>query len=248
MHRVLIHDLPEPAAGSLVSVEGDEAQHALRVKRLEAGSAVVLMDGRGLVVEAEITGFDKLGRSGGKSLWRMTARATAVERFKPARPEVRVLAPAPKGPRVDAMVEQLSQVGASSWSPLIASRTVVDPREKKLHRLERVCDESAKQCGRAWAMEIGKPTRFADAIKPRDGEAVLVADASGGAMPTVEADVVRVVIGPEGGLTNGELEKARDAGASIVKLGPNVMRLETAAVVATAMVTRVVCSNEGVMQ
>lgn len=232
-HRIMLEQLPDGVdsppdlVGMVVTIGGDEAHHAIRVKRLEVGERVELLDGRGLVARGELRDTRKLSRSGD---WALDVVVTEAVRAVPLSPRVEVFASAPKGERLEHMIEQLSQVGAALWAPLVTTRTVVEPRENKLHRLERVSIEACKQCGRAWAMEIGPATALEDAM--RFNGVVIVADASGGAVPELVSDrPVRLLVGPEGGWTAAELEQLRAAGAAITRLGAHVMRVETAAVV-----------------
>ena len=73
------------------------------------------------------------------------------------KPRVTVLASAPKGDRLEAMIDGLSQVGASAYAPLASERTIVEPRQGKLDRLTRIAIESMKQCGRAWMLSAMTP-------------------------------------------------------------------------------------------
>lgn len=141
---------------------------------------------------------------------------------------------APKGDRLASMIEGLSQVGAASWSPMTTRHTIVEPGAGKIDRLERVAAESAKQCGRAWMLEIGRGGDLAAAL---ERERVVVADAAGDEYTSGGGDVgVRVLIGPEGGFAADEIERARAAGARVCRFGAHIMRIETAAVVSAAMV------------
>lgn len=144
----------------------------------------------------------------------------------------------PKGPRLEHMIDQLSQIGVGAWSPLISTRAVVDPRRGKLDRLERVCLEAVKQSGRAWAMRI-EASVAARSLPITSG--VIVADRSGDPLGAVgpTGEDLTLLIGPEGGWTPDELERFRSGGARIVSFGPHVMRIETAAVVAAGVLLQV---------
>lgn len=213
---------------------GEEAQHAVRVKRVEAGESVEVLDGRGNVGEGEVIETGKRGRE-----FVMSIRLSRVRQAEAIRPRVVVLSATPKGSRVDELIDQLSQAGAAEWSPLETERAVVDPRETKLHRLERVAREASKQCGRAWAMTIGPKHPLARALQADGRTLVVVADAAGEPFSRgVLADraEVRLLVGPEGGFTGAEIEQARKAGAAVVSFGPHAMRIETAAVVGTGTI------------
>lgn len=272
MHRVYVGDLDLPPleTGQVIALEGDEAAHLSRVKRLGEGDAVALLDGCGREAEAVIVeeadagvrawavggGASGKGEVGNKAEPKPTTsgeggggdrrklstsrrhrravflRVQSVRLSEPLSPRVEVWTAVPKGGRVDDMVDQLSQVGASAWVPMQCARSVVEPREHKLDRLRRIAIESAKQCVRPWLMEIAPIASFADAFQlpmvavrgggvgeERTGRlAVILADARGvefepkpvllqakGQGAAAAPTTVRVLIGPEGGWEEREL-------------------------------------------
>lgn len=217
--------------GVMISVSGDEAQHATRVKRLTQGDAIEVLNGTGQIASAIIE------RVGSRKEHQLDLRIEAVESHPPPSPRVEVWSAAPKGARLDEMIEGLSQTGCVLWRALICERTIVEPREGKLARLERIAGESAKQCGRAWTMLIGEPVAFGDALAAPGAERVLIADASGAdvhELTRIACRSMRLLVGPEGGLSPAEVAAARAAGIEFVRLGPHIMRIETAAVVGCA--------------
>ncbi len=227
-HRIVIQTRPAPGP---VTIEGEEAHHAARVKRLGEGDTVELLDGHGSVATALIVGISKP-----RGEWRLELDITEVHTEPPLAPRVEVYAPAPKGPRLADMVDALSQVGAAAWFPLETARTIAEPRAGRLGRLDRTALEAAKQCGRAWLLEVGAATPLERALVGAPGAAVVVADASGGAYRATGAGTVRLLVGPEGGWTPAELDLARAAGALVHRFGPHILRIETAAPTAAAIV------------
>ena len=224
LHTLFTSDIP--GVGDRLVVEGDEARHAVRSKRIEAGDIVAITNGCGAVAEAEVL---EARRS-------LVLTIRTIDTVDPILPEVRVFAATPKGPRMDKMIDTLSQVGARSWTPLATKHSVVDPGSNKIERTRRIAAESAKQCGRAWVMEIGRKTEFERAIDVAHGTRIVIADASGGPYVASGAQGVTLFIGPEGGWTDGELAEARGAGASICSFGVHTMRIEVAAPVAVACI------------
>ncbi|MDP1660699.1 MAG: 16S rRNA (uracil(1498)-N(3))-methyltransferase [Phycisphaerales bacterium] len=237
-HRLTLETTP-PAAGTAFSLTGDEAWHAVAVKRVQKGDTVELLDGRGTVATATVTASDKRKRDALLDL-----RIESVRQEPPTSPRVELWSAVPKADRAAHMIDQLAQAGAALWRPLVASRSVTDA-DHKAERLQRIATEASKQCGRAWHLAIDPPVSVADAAawsashKPPAG-AMLVADADGlppSALP--RADHLVVLVGPEGGFTDAELITLRAAGAASVRLGPHVLRTETAAVAAgVAMLCR----------
>lgn len=240
-HRVYLPDASPLAPGSILEIAGQEAHHALRVKRLGVGAEVEVLTGRGLRALGTIREILKNPARHSKPDWTIHLLIERVAEEPPIRPNLTVLASVPKGPRLESMIDQLSQVGAASWSPLVTSRTVVTPRTGKMGKAERVAAEAAKQCGRAWTMTIGTPVMLADALTRAHTEGdsatrLVLADGSGEPFEADDAENITLLVGPEGGFAEPEVEAARKAGASVCRFGPLVLRVETAAVVAAGVI------------
>ncbi|MFZ4573695.1 MAG: RsmE family RNA methyltransferase [Phycisphaerales bacterium] len=218
-------------AGARLLIGGEEAHHALRVKRLETGDRVRFCDGRGGVAEGTIAETRKERRSGE---WQFDADCGPVEVTPPDAPRLRVWSGVPKGDGLGQMIDGLSQVGATGWAPLVSARTIVEPREGKLRRLERVAEEAIKQCGRSWLLEIGEGWELAQVLDA--GGTLIAADVSGDEYTRTGAEALGLLIGPEGGWDPRELALMRSRGVRIARFGPHVMRVEVAAVVGAALV------------
>lgn len=228
-HTLYIDDRSLPTLpGESIRIEGEEAKHAIRVKRVSEGDQVRVLDGRGNVLTTRVTDA--------RRALELVVEASAEE----PRPAITIeLATAtPKGQRLDKMIDMLGQVGAGIWHPLATKYGVVEPGANKIDRMERICRESAKQSLRAWPMKIGGPMSFKDALSTGSDTRLVIADASGGDYRPGGAGTVRALVGPEGGWTEGELGAAQNAGAQVVGLGPHVLRIETAAIVLTALIVR----------
>lgn len=149
----------------------------------------------------------------------------------------------PRKERFEWLLEKVTELGVERVVPLETQRSVVRvPPNKATDRVERwqrICDEAARQCGRAQATSVEPPTTLDDALArpPHARELVLApsaADAFGDAVPTTARDVA-LWIGPEGGFAPDEL-LALTARAVAVRLGPRVLRSETAGIVAASVV------------
>ena len=207
----------------------DGEEHHLKVRRAEAGAAVEVRDGEGLI------GRGRLVRQGkGWSVDVTELRQAA----KPA--ELTLAVGAGDRDRFEWVVEKATELGVTSVIPLETERTAgvaSRVRPQHLDRLRRQALEAVKQSGAAWATRVEAPSTLGDFVaRPVAGEG-WVAEASGGAVPAVVGTgPLTVVIGPEGGLTAAELERLRAAGYAPVRLGPHTLRFETAAIVAAAAV------------
>lgn len=227
-HRLFIPGIRLEPEGRF-SIEGEEARHAARVKRVAPGDTVEVLDGSGTV------GLGRVGHASRtpRGEWVVEGVIESVSRVPPVVPQVEVWSAVPKGDRVEGMIDALSQAGAGAWGPLSCAREVVVPRGGKLERLRRRAIEASKQCGRAWIMDLVEGGTIADAFR---GASVVLADASGTAYHPTGTLVTRVLVGPEGGWTDEEVESARARGASVARFGPHAMRIEVAAVVAAGIV------------
>ena len=222
----------------------DEA-HARRVLRLRRGDEIIGLDGRGTRWPLRLT--PEVGTGLGQ---RLGVELAGPARFEPAPgepgaalPWIEVAVALPREKRAEAMLGRLVQLGLAALTPLAAERSQ-GPRaslsEARRGRLERAAREACKQCGRAWLPEIGGALRPGELARARSGcpLALLAPGAAGGlqawageldpAQGTRERPIV-LVVGPEGGLTPAEEAELEAAGARPVRVGPHVLRIETAA-------------------
>jgi 16S rRNA (uracil1498-N3)-methyltransferase len=229
LHRITLDAAP-PQAGQPLTITGDEAWHAVMVKRLQTGDTVEILDGRGTVANATVTRTDKRKRHAVIDL-----RVNSIDRHPPTSPCVEVWSAVPKADRASQMIDQLAQAGAAVWRPLITERSVTDA-DHKADRLHRIAVEASKQCGRPWHLALDTPRTIDDAVAwagSHPAGSLLVADGDG-KPPTAfaSAEHLVVLVGPEGGFTPAELVTLRAANAASLRLGPHILRTETAAVAA----------------
>ena len=219
-------------APGLVELDGPEAHHLATVCRLHPGDRVYLFNGDGHQYPAEVVATERR---------RVSLRIVGVE--TPGRElgfRLEVAAPLPKGDRGQFLVEKLTELGVTAFIPLRTARTVVEPRETRLERLQRQVIEASKQCGRNVLMSIGELADWEAYTGRADLPGMrLVAHPGGeeGGPSELSAGGVAVAVGPEGGFTDEEIVLARDRGWRVVGLGPRVLRVETAAVTLAARVT-----------
>lgn len=210
-----------------IVLEGDEARHAVRVKRVSAGQRVAVLNGLGRRVICEIA------EAGRTLVLEVISDGTA----EPPAPRIELYTATPKGPRAGDLIDLVSQAGAESWTPLETAFGVESVRENRRERLERVAIESLKQCGRAHLLEIGANAALNDACDTAPDTQLVIADANADRYePAMNAERVRVLIGPEGGWREDELAGAVERGATPCRFGPHVMRIETAACAAVAII------------
>lgn len=244
-HCAGLADLPVDEHGRVAPshplvLEPDQARHAAEVLRLGRGDAVVLFDAAGRVAEATLDRVEPR---------RVTAAVRVVRVMPRVRPELQLAVALPKGPRGQDMVNQLVQLGVDRLTPLRSERATVAPRSGKLERWERVVLEACRQARRPWRMTIDEP-RGLDAVLAEQAELKLLSSPGGAALADLRgriaaAERVLVLIGPEGGWSAGELAAAASAGCVAWWLGPHVMRIETAAAAAAAILRHAAGRSSG---
>ncbi len=234
-HRILL-DHPIPPPGSSLTLSGDEARHALRVKRLQPGDTLGLLDGRGGVASGRLLASARSGRHD----WTCQIEVVDAQSFEPIRPRVEVFSGVPEGDRLASLLDGISQAGAALWAPLdseFGGAAARSGRAAAHERLSRIVRESAKQCGRAWLLDLAPPISFRDALSLEHTSFIVLADASGAPYsPSAESDTIRLLVGPEGGWSPHELDLAREHAVQPVRFAPHTLRVETAAAIATAII------------
>jgi 16S rRNA (uracil1498-N3)-methyltransferase len=222
------------SAGDAVELDGDEARHAVVVKRIRAGEQVVLTDGAGTSVTVTVDATTKTS---------LSATVDEVATVAPERPRVVVVQAIPKGDRGELAVEMLTEVGVDLIVPWAAARCVSvwrgDKQAKTLAKWRSTARESAKQSRRAWFPEVAEMVGTADVVallRDADVPVVLHEAASGplGDLPVPGRGEIVIVVGPEGGISEEELAAFAEVGAEPVRLGSSVLRTSTAGVAATA--------------
>jgi len=229
-----VESLAGVVPGDLVEVEGDEAHHAVAVRRLRDGERLVLTDGAGTTLTGVV-------RATGKR--RLTVEVGDVVNQPEPEPRVTVVQALPKGDRGELAVEVLTEVGVATVVPWAAARSVAvwrgDRAEKSLGRWRATAREAAKQSRRSWFPHV-EPMATTPGVCDLVGRAelavVLHEDATTAlaSLAVPARGSVVVVVGPEGGLTDDEVAAFTDAGAHAVRLGDEVLRTSTAGVVAVA--------------
>jgi len=228
-----------PAEGRLV-LEGDEARHLTRVRRIGVGEVIEVFDGKGFASRARV-------EHAGKNRVELTLLGEPIaDRVAPCR--LTLATAVPKGERFDWLIEKATELGVVRLVPLITDRSVVDPREAKLDRLRRLIVEAAKQSGRNRLMELESPTPWTTLARTPAEEMRLLAHPGGApasAWPSIRHEVpVTLAIGPEGGFTEPEVDLAVERGWQVIGLGATLLRIETAGLAGSAAILALTGSPE----
>jgi 16S rRNA (uracil1498-N3)-methyltransferase len=223
-----------------VVLQGESHKYLTRVLRLRAGDPVTIFDGQGQEVEARID--------------EVSARSTmlvlgARRRIEPrAGAALTLIQAVSRGERMDLVVQKATELGVSAIVPVWTERTVVQAAgDGRLRRWRTIAQEAARQCGRADLPIIAEPRALAAALAEAPtgaaaapGRLLMLWEESTGTplRRALAGDerAVTLLVGAEGGFTAGEAEAARAAGFETVGLGPRILRTETAAIAALAIV------------
>ena len=231
MSRALFYIDALPDVGGVAVVDGDEGFHASTVRRMRVGEELDLSDGAGAsahcVIEEAVKG-------------RLTARVLSLTSVPAPNPPVTVVQALPKSERSELAIELATEAGADAFVAWQSERCVARwdgaaKIEKGLRRWCSVARSAARQSRRPWVPTVTGPVSTAELLGSLSG-LVLVLHESATVplrnMPVAQADSVTVIVGPEGGISDSEIEQLTAAGALAVRLGPSVLRTSTAAAVA----------------
>ncbi len=230
-HRFYCPHLVE--SGSVI-LEDAEAHHLTHVLRHQPEDIVELFSGAGLVAACRIAVIRKRD---------VEVNILASRRDPPVRLELTLATAVPKGDRFDWLIEKATELGVSRLVPITTSRSVVDPRDSKLDKLRQTVITACKQSGRNNLMPISSVTSWNDFLKEFSAEhRMLIAHPNGERLETViqsfdnNSKQLVVAIGPEGGFSDEEVQSALSLGAKAVQLGPQILRIETAAIAVSARI------------
>jgi 16S rRNA (uracil1498-N3)-methyltransferase len=208
-----------------------EAHHLLHVLRAEVGTSVELFDGRGTVASGKVI-----------ELHRKDAKIELHEVHNaPEHKRLTLLTAVPKGDRFRWLIEKATELGVSRLVPISTERSVVNPRETKLKKLEQTVISACKQSGRNWMMQISEVIALKDALKAiSESTTILAGHPDGIALNEVDlttTEEIAMLIGPEGGFTADEADWLQQANVQLVSLGSNILRTETAGIALTSWIT-----------
>jgi 16S rRNA (uracil1498-N3)-methyltransferase len=230
--------LPRQYAGEpRVTLSGDSFRHVAKVLRMREGDRLGAVDHRGARYELVLL---RVGRTTCEAA--VTPREAAAAPREPG-PRITLLQCLPKGRKIDLIVRQATEAGASRIVLLVSERTVVRPGEVdgRSARLLRIAREALEQSGSPSLPRIEGPRPFSCVGEGDWGAALLFHEGAveGASLHGILANrpaAVTLLVGPEGGLTDAEVEQARAAGFNPVHFDTGVLRVETAATFALGAV------------
>ena len=234
MRHFYIKPLPPNATTAVIN--GSDAKHIKTVLRLKPGDRIGLFDGSGMEYEAIITAL---------TTGRIEAKITRCLPSKFESPIQIIIAQGLlKDKKMDGLVRHLTELGITQWIPFMAHRSVPKPDKthhlKRKERWETIAKEAAKQCKRGRIPQISELVSFEKMVNmggscdlkfvfwENESNPINVIDTS----TDNQFKTVFAILGPEGGLTSHEVETAKSRGFISARLGPRILKAETATIAA----------------
>ena len=234
MRSIRSHIDAELIEGQSLALPESTATHLLRVLRLGLGDEVLLFNGDGYDYRARISAVAK------RSAEVQVEARIEVQRESPL--QVTLAQALARGEKMDWVLQKATELGVSRIAPVVTERTEVkldaERADRRLQHWRGVVASACEQCGRARLPQIEEPRALADFLvaSKAEGHLILALDPDGehslAALPAFER--LTLVIGPEGGLSPRDLGQLRAAGARGLRLGPRILRTETAGIAALA--------------
>jgi len=217
-----------------ICIYGEDVNHIKKVLRLERGNSLTLCDGKRRDYIVKIESFESD---------RILTNIVKIEDNKSEPPaEVILFQGIPKSDKMDLIIQKSVELGVGKIYPVITERTIVKlgnqkDVDNKLKRWQKISLEAAKQCGRGIIPEVKNPVCFKEALTiasatqlgliPYEKE---TAKSLKHYLKPGNINSVSIIIGPEGGFSEKEIEWAADEGLNVVTLGPRILRTETAGI------------------
>jgi 16S rRNA (uracil1498-N3)-methyltransferase len=237
MHRFYVAPQNWDPLGAVL--RGSEAHHARNVLRMQAGDKLVLFNGEGREVTAEIMNVADQ---------EIRLRKLHEAETPPLRCRIVLGQAIPKGKNMDLIVQKAVEIGAAEIAPIISDRTIVqldsESASQKQTKWQQIAIEAAKQCGQNWLPRVRAPKKLGQFFSTSDqsfdlrliGSLQPDAQQLKRILETYSSEhgdrprSILMLVGPEGDFTPAELALARQHGCQPITLGPIILRVETAAI------------------
>lgn len=233
--------VPPPQIHTDTATITDSEQHHLRnVLRLTPGATIRIIDGQGNVYTAEVLDI-------GTNRKPSEARVLTHEFHASLLPALTLFQGLPKNDKMELILQKATEIGVTHIVPVYSEHTLHKPSQNRYQRWHRVVISATKQCKRAWLPKLCDPQTFEASLTQLDKFSLrlilnpyLAHEPRPQHIKTVLREVsqptsIALFVGPEGGFSNQEVTAAIQSGCVPVTLGTNILRTETAAIVAIAI-------------
>jgi 16S rRNA (uracil1498-N3)-methyltransferase len=211
------------------------SRHIAKSLRMKTGDRIVLCDGKGFDYNCLI-----------ESMNEKNIRVRLIEKKlceTEADVEVTIYQGLPKSDKMEFIIQKITELGCTGIVPVIMTNCVsviTGKEDRKRERWQRIALEAAQQSGRGKVPTVYEPCRFEEALKNCSGNGIIFYENGGENLKRVLEEIdnkkIGVFIGPEGGFTEDEIKRAKESGLKVGTLGKRILRTETAAVTAAALV------------
>lgn len=221
------------ASGSSIELDEQAAHHLAHVLRIKSGASLVLFNGEGGEYRAQVQAIGK-----------HSVVVGVGERSDPMREsklETVLAQGVSRGERMDYTLQKAVELGVSRIVPLLTEHTMVkvsgDRRERRAQHWQSILVSASEQCGRNLVPKLDTAREFGEWLKVDASSLKLVLHQDGekslSELPP-PSGAVTLLVGPEGGLSDTEVASAQAVGFTVLRLGPRILRTETAGVAALA--------------
>ena len=236
MHRFFIP--PEWITPPTVRLQGQTARQIKTVLRMQVGDELVVLDNSGLEWRVKLTevGKDVIE---GRIVNQQSAQGEPIV-------QITLYQGTLKGQKFEWVLQKATELGVSRFVPVICERSVVnkvDALTKKYSRWQEIIREAAEQSRRGKLPVLETPVSLVDAVKQAQSNSLIIMpweEANGASLKSIlvqmKASHISVFIGPEGGFAEQEAALVREAGGAVVKIGPRILRAETAGLAVCAAI------------
>lgn len=240
MHKFFVEE--NKITGDMCFIEGDDVKHIYKVLRLKETDKISINNCNGIEYLGEIEEINK------KEVKVRLLEKIDLNNESPIK--VHLFQGLPKAAKMDLIAQKCTELGVHKITPLITERVIVKGNEasefKKVDRWNRIALEASKQSKRSIIPSIEQPMKFEELLNTLHQFQLIVVpyeNANNYGMKYVKDQVkeeeikeVAIIIGPEGGFEESEIEALKEKGAHIITLGPRILRTETAGFVALSLI------------
>lgn len=238
MHKFFVE--PQYIVDNVATIRGDDAKHIYKVLRLLVNDEISINNCLGEEYIGNIINLSK-DKVEVKIMQKLDINNESLL-------NITLFQGMPKSSKMDMIIQKNTEIGVKRIVPIITERVVVKAdlnKFKKMDRYKRIAREACKQCKRSLIPEISNPVKFEDFLELLNEEDLIIVPYENEKkcgikklVKEIDRDVknIAIVIGPEGGFENSEIEKLKEKGAYIISLGPRILRTETAGFVVGSII------------
>lgn len=224
----------------IMRLAGSEQHHLRNVLRLKPGEVLRIMDGKGNVYRARLleTGGDRRSSA---------VRVLNHEYRPPVSPTLTLFQGLPKNDKMEMILQKTAELGVAEIVPMLSAYALQNPGQNRYKRWERILIAAMKQSARTWLPELREAQTFESSLAgssgcplrlfltPEGGQGFPIQPLKSVLRDAPRPAAISLFVGPEGGFSDSEAACAVESGCTLVTLGSNILRAETAAIVAVAI-------------